>query len=568
MRTWILVGLFLVLAQPVCSAEEVAFQRHLINPRSEFSACAALDVNQDGRLDIVSGGYWYEAPNWELRRLRDVQLIRGRYDDYSNPPLDVNGDGHTDLISANYRSRSVYWVQNPGDPQRTWTKHPIDEPGSSETGRLADMDGDGDLDLLPNGTKFAAWYEIDRAQSTPEKVAWIKHDLPPEVIGHGLGVGDINGDGRADLVAPRGWLEAPQDRAAGRWQWRPEFHLHRDCSIPILVHDVDGDGDNDLIWGRGHNIGLYWLEQSTHDDGSRRWQFHAIDTSWSACHALLLADINGDGKTDLVAGKRYLGHDGKDPGEYDPLAIYWYAFDPATRSWRRHTVSEGHDCGFDLDPKCVDIDADGDVDIVAAARSGLFLLENLGKRPATAAAAPAAPPTGLLQYRDPNGRLAAVSDPFHWGMRRADILRQMQRVMGPLPSSHDRLPLRMQVVSQQRLPSYTKQTIRYRADDLDRVPAYLLLPHDLTEAAPAMLCLHSTRASGKASVCGEVPGLAYAHELGPAGIHLSGARLSQFGRVRLRLRPACSTLSERIDEGHLEQHSRHRSAGIPSASAP
>ena len=98
------------------NAGEVAFRRHAISTESEFGSCAAIDVNRDGRLDIVSGGFWYAAPDWTRHTAREVELIRGRYDDYSNLPLDVNGDGLTDLVSVNYRSRSLYWVAQPREP--------------------------------------------------------------------------------------------------------------------------------------------------------------------------------------------------------------------------------------------------------------------------------------------------------------------------------------------------------------------------------------------------------------------------------------------------------------------
>ena len=372
--------LLLPLALPcTASAAELKFAVHPVDAKCVLSAAAAIDVNHDGRMDIVCGTTWYEAPNWQPHPVRDVEFIRGRYDDYACLPADVNGDGWTDFIISNYRSQKLGWVEHPGAKLGPWTEHVVERPGPMETGRLADVDGDGRLDVLPNGRDFIAWWDIALEKSADGRTTprWTRHDLPKEAIGHGIGVGDINGDGRADIVGPQGWLEAPVDRRQGRWLWHPDYNLGRDASVPMQVTDVDGDGDADIVWGRGHRTGLYWLEQFPGSEGSKRWQEHAIDTSWSQAHTVELADLDGDGQVEVVTGKRYLGHDGKDPGEWDPLVIYWYKFDRSKRIWQRGQISGDGQASFDVDPKIVDLDGDGDLDLLAPGRNGLFWCENL-----------------------------------------------------------------------------------------------------------------------------------------------------------------------------------------------
>jgi hypothetical protein len=613
MRTLLFVSfaLFVVSSLP---AQQVAFVPHDINPAAEYPACGVIDVNKDGKLDIVSGGFWYEAPAWKKHFLREVEVIRGRFDDYSNLEMDVNGDGWTDIISVNYRSASIFWIEHPGeriktDPDTPWTKHLIDNPGPMETGRLYDIDGDGRLDILPNGTTFAAWYELvppgvrgqesgvgrkatspDPRSPTPDSPRFIRHDLPMEIAGHGVGFGDINGDGRGDIVGPHGWLEAPEDRKSGRWIWHPEWDLTKDASIPILVHDVDGDGDADLIWGRGHRYGLYWLEQGGSLEGSgfgvqgsgiptrsvsegnkregeapagpsnpnskienprsnRTWTWRAIDTSWAQPHSLLLVDLDGDKKPELVAGKRYMGHEGKDPGEYDLLCAYYYNFDPEKRTWDRRQIYFNHRAAFGLDPRAVDIDGDGDIDLVAADRSSLVLLENIGKRHVPMAEGDRV----KLQYDKHNHQQPLTvfdgstsrdaKSPADYGLRRYDVQMGMQwGVMGAVPDSSRRVPLDVKIEKREETPDYVRIKLTYAAEPGDRVPALLLVPKSValnsdnltgqstkktregqSRRLPAMLCLHPTNPDGKAQTAGLV---------GPTSRHY-GEQLAERGFVCL-----------------------------------
>lgn len=538
-----LFGVALLLTSGFCqtdrltAADPVRFVVHSINPESTFDSCAVFDVDGDGRRDIVCGGWWYQAPSWKKHYLRDVEVIRGRFDDYSALPMDVNQDGHTDLISANYRSQTLYWVEHPGVQLKSgtaWQRHVIAEPGAMETGRLFDVDGDGRPDIVPNGVKFAAWWNVQPGNSP----VWTRYSLPEQLAGHGIGCGDINGDGRADLVGRFGWAEAPEDRRGGRWVFHDDFLIERDAGIPILVLDVDQDGDADLVWGRGHRIGLHWLEQKLDSDGSRNWQRHAIDTSWSQAHSLLLADLDGDGHSELIAGKRFMGHDGKDPGEYDPLVSYCYQFQPSKRTWNRQRLHFGGAAGYGLDPKAEDLDHDGDVDLIVADRNGLHWLENVthapgrtpspasedqfGSETSEAAEAPFEPysdHSNVLVYRDEQGKMQPVETPFQMAIRRSHILQGMSLAMGPMPTPDRRVPLDVQILSDEDAGKYIRRRISYVPEPGDRVPAWLLIPKQPEGKSAAMLCLHQTTGIGKGEPAGlgGLPNLHYAHELAERG---------------------------------------------------
>jgi HEAT repeat protein len=352
------------------------FRLHVINADSRFEAAGIADFNRDGRLDIFCGGFWYEAPAWKKHVARDVQEQGGYHYDFANLPMDIDGDGWTDIADAAWHNKKVFWLRNPGRAGGQFEVIDIDTPGNIETAMAVDINGDGQLNVLPNIMSQAAWYELSRDGSERHGVKWTKHQLPQQAATHGLGSGDINGDGLCDIITPNGWLEQSSNTSEP-WLWHAEFDLGH-ASIPILAHDVDADGDADIIWGMGHNYGLYWLEQNSSGE-SRSWQKHLIDDSWSQPHFLILADLDNDGSEELITGKRVHAHNGNDPGGNDPPCVYYYKFDRNEQQWQRHIIHEGGKVGLGISTAARDIDADGDIDIVAPGKSGLFLIENLLK---------------------------------------------------------------------------------------------------------------------------------------------------------------------------------------------
>ena len=201
---------------------------------------------------------------------------------------------------------------------------------------------------------------------------------PTGKSGHGFGFGDINGDGRGDIVLAKGWLEAPDEPAQRQaWTFHQEFDLGS-ASCPVLVVDVNGDGLNDLIVGQAHGYGLDWWEQRI-VGGKRTWTKHPIDPFNSQYHDLIWADIDGDGKCELVTGKRYRAHCGHDPGEYDNIGLYYFKW--TGENFAKQVIDFGparqaKGCGIMF--QVVDIDGDGRLDIVAPGKDGLYLFKNLG----------------------------------------------------------------------------------------------------------------------------------------------------------------------------------------------
>ncbi|MGC9341277.1 MAG: FG-GAP repeat domain-containing protein, partial [Bacteroidales bacterium] len=209
--------------------------------------------------------------------------------------------------------------------------------------------------------------------------------LGSEGGGHGIAFGDVNNNGREDLLREIGWYERPEgDPFAGPWRLHPETDLsayHPSC--PFVTKDLNQDGRLDILFGRAHDYGIFWWEQQEPlPDGTTRWKEHVIDTSWSQVHLLKWADLDNDGSEELIAGKCIWAHNGKDPGYNDPPVVYYYKWDSSTFSFTRHTIA-GHDEGIAMGRQISvhDLNEDGWLDIVSPAENGLWVLMNKGYAP-------------------------------------------------------------------------------------------------------------------------------------------------------------------------------------------
>ena len=345
-----------------------------------FEAASACDVDGDGRKDIVSGDYWYAGPDFaKMFSFRTLEAISGYHDSFHDYPMDVNGDGRVDIVSGGWFGKTLVWHENPGSARTAgeWVRHEIDQPGSIETSRFWDVDGDGHVEIVPNAGGNVVFYRLLRDASGKGTGKFDKHVAKLGGCGHGLGFGDVNGDGRGDFVIPTGWLEAPADPLEGQWQVHAGFDLPK-ASVPILVHDVNEDGLADIIYGNGHGYGLYWFEQRMDADGNRTWPEHAIDDRAAQYHDMLLADLDGDSRPELVTGKRYYAHNGKDPGAEDPVFVRYFDFDKKGL-FTPHTIDYGNSdeaSSVGIYFWVEDLTGNGRLDIIAPGKDGLYLFEN------------------------------------------------------------------------------------------------------------------------------------------------------------------------------------------------
>ncbi len=293
-------------------------------------------------------------PDFIPRPLRTIEDWNGYIQSNGDFLWDMNQDGRLDVVAGSFLPSEVHWYENPSDEVKrlgqTWPKHLLMDTKQSqnEAQLLTDVDGDGRPEWVVNSWNNKNPVLIWRLVPTEDKLpGGSKFTLQSAEIAttgnrHGMGVGDINGDGKKDLLTGAGWYEQPASNPWGQaGNTMPTGRFKRVFPCWFTMSMVMAKAD--ILVGEGHNYGLFWWRQTGKDaDGKIEFDKRMIDKSYSQPHALALTDLNGDGRPELISGKRYFAHNGGDPGGKDMPLIVAYEFQPATQTYSRMVLEEGH----------------------------------------------------------------------------------------------------------------------------------------------------------------------------------------------------------------------------------
>ena len=360
-----------------------SFERIQLTDTYYSEGASAGDINGDGKLDAVYGPYWYEGPDFKTAHeiyQAVPQNTKGYSDTFFSWVYDFNGDGAKDVLTVGFPGKPAFVYENPKGASGHWSKHQVLDSVSNEAPQFLNLVGDEQPELVcTSGGRFG-FATFEKSQGLESwKFHSISEEKAPVPFGHGLGAGDVNGDGRLDILVVNGWFEQPQaDSLSATWDFHPQKFSTGYGGAEMHAYD------NDVVTSlAAHDYGLAWYEQ-VQVDGKRDFKLRTIvgksaeenpyGLVFTEPHSVALVDMDGDGLKDIVTGKTYWSHHDKSPMWDAGAVVYWFKLERTSTGVNWVPYLADPDAGIGRQVSVQDVNGDKLPDIVLGGMKGAHVL--------------------------------------------------------------------------------------------------------------------------------------------------------------------------------------------------